>query len=92
MKSMKTVIVGFKADSDFSDIRSQIFVHFEADFNFSQYLSATLQQLNKMRSTFQMVVVAEHKPIYKSNSSTFRLIVGFKQQHQSPTHNHDNAN
>jgi len=85
-------MVGLKADSDFSDIRSQIFVHFEADLNFSQYLSATLQQLNKMRSTFQMVVVAEHKPIYKSNSSTFRFIVGFKQQHQSPTHNHDNAN
>ena len=39
-----------------------------------------------MHSAFQMVVVTEHKPIYKSNSSTFRFIVGFKQQHQSPTH------
>jgi hypothetical protein len=81
VKSMKTVIVGFKADLDFSDIRSQIFVHFEADSNFSQYLSATIRQLNKMCSTFEMVAT-EHKPIYNSYSSTFRFIVGFKQQHK----------
>jgi hypothetical protein len=79
--SIFQLIVGFKADSDFSDIRSQIFVHFEADSNFSRYLSATLQQLNKMCSAFQMMA-AEHKPIHKSNSSTFRFIVGFKQQHK----------
>ena len=60
VKSMKTVIVGFKADSDFSDIRSQIFLHFEADSTFSRSLSATLQQLNKMCSTFRMVA-CEHQ-------------------------------
>jgi hypothetical protein len=38
-----------------------------------------------MCSTSQMVVM-EHKPLHKSNSSTFRFIVGFKQQHQSLTH------
>jgi hypothetical protein len=81
VKSMKTVIVEFKANLDFSDIWSQIFVHFEADSNFSRYLSATLQQLSKMCSAFQMVAT-EHKPICNSNSSTFRFIVGFKQQHK----------
>jgi hypothetical protein len=74
-----------KTDLDFSDIRSQIFVHYEADSNFSQYLSAILQQFYKMCSTSQMVVT-EHKPLHKSNSSTFRFIVQFKQQHQSSTH------
>ncbi len=74
-----------KADLDFSDIWSQIFVHFEADSNFSWYLSAILKQLNKMCSASQMVAT-EHKPLHKSNSSTFRFIVGFKQQHQSLTH------
>jgi hypothetical protein len=74
-----------KADLDLSDIRSQIFVHFEADSNFSRYLSAILQQFYKMCSTSQIVVM-EHKPLHKSNSSTFRFIVGFKQQHQSSTH------
>jgi len=74
-----------KADLDFSDIRSQIFVHYEADSNFSQYLSAILQQFYKMCSTSQMVVT-EHKPLHKTNSSTFRFIVRFKQQHQSLTH------
>jgi hypothetical protein len=54
------LIVGFKADLDFSDIRSQIFLHFEADSTFSRSLSATLQQLNKMCSTFQMVA-CEHQ-------------------------------
>jgi hypothetical protein len=54
------LIVGFKADSDFSDIRSQIFLHFKADSTFSRSLSATLQQLNKMCSTFQMVA-CEHQ-------------------------------
>ena len=54
------MIVGFKADSDFSDIRSQIFLHFEADSTFSRSLSATLQQLNKMCSTFRMVA-CEHQ-------------------------------
>jgi hypothetical protein len=74
-----------KADLDFSDIRSQIFVHFKADSNFSRYLSAILQQFYKMCSTSQMVVM-EHKPLHKSNSSTFRFIARFKQQHQSLTH------
>jgi hypothetical protein len=74
-----------KADLDFSDIRFQIFVHFKADSNFSQYLSAILQQFYKMCSTSQMAVT-EHKPLHKSNSSTFRFIVGFKQQHQSSIH------
>jgi hypothetical protein len=32
------------------------------------------------------MVVTEHKPLHKSNSSTFRFIVRFKQQHQSSTH------
>ena len=54
------LIVGFKADLDFSDIRSQIFLHFEVDSTFSRSLSATLQQLNKMCSTFQMVA-CEHQ-------------------------------
>jgi hypothetical protein len=61
-----------KADLDFSDIRSQIFVHFEADSNFSQYLSAILQQLNKMCSASQMVV-NEHKFIIKASSSAAQL-------------------
>ena len=55
-----TLIVGFKADSDFSDIQSQIFLHFEADSTFSRSLSANLQQRNKMRITFRMVA-CEHQ-------------------------------
>jgi hypothetical protein len=73
-----------KADSDFSDIQFQIFVHFETDSNFSRYLSAINQQFYKMCSASQMVVM-EHKPLHKSNSSTFRFIVRFKQQHKSST-------
>ncbi len=55
-----------KADLDFSDIRSQIFVYFEADSNFSRYLSAILQQLNKMCSASQMVA-NEHEFIIKAS-------------------------
>jgi len=73
-----------KAGSDSSDIRSQIFVHFKADSIFSQYLSAILQQVNKMCSS--QMVATEHKPLHKSNSSTFRFIVGFKKHHQRSTH------
>jgi len=74
VKSMKTVIVGFKSDSDLSDIRSQIFVHFEADSNFSQYLSATLQKLNKMCSTFRMVA-CEHQCLkFQETCITFRMV------------------
>ncbi len=61
-----------KADSDFSDIQCQIFVHFEADSNFSQYLSAILQQLNKMCSASQKVA-NEHKFIIKASSSAAQL-------------------
>ena len=49
-----------EADSDFCDIWYQIFRHFEADSTFSRSLSATLQQLNKMCSTFRMVA-CEHQ-------------------------------
>jgi hypothetical protein len=38
-----------------------------------------------MCSTSQLVVT-EHKPLHKSNPSTFMFIVGLKQQHQSLTH------
>jgi hypothetical protein len=67
----------FKPNSDVYNLLFQIFINFEADSNFSQYLSAILQQSNKMCSASQMVAM-EHKPRHKSNSSTFRLIVGFK--------------